>query len=286
MSDLTVEMLNRLIRSSLEQSGFIVWLTGAGISAESGIPTFRGKDGYWQVGSQHYQPQDMATLAAFHAMPDEVWSWYLYRRGICRAARPNKAHLAIAAAEKLLKSRFRLITQNVDGLHLRAGHDASRIFQIHGNIDFMRPLGGGPPVPISPEIPTRWPREKRLSPQEREFLCIEGQPARPHVLWFDETYDEDNFYFESSLKVALDAALLVVIGTTGATNLPLQIGQLAFRQKVPLIVINPEPNPFSRWIEPHNDRRGLFLQGTAGHWVPLVVRTIGEILETTGTSGW
>ena len=96
-------------------------LTGAGVSAESGIPTFRGREGYWTVGSTEYHPQEMATLQAFEAMPEEVWRWYLYRLGACREAQPNQAHRAIVRLEERLGDRFCLITQNVDGLHLRAG---------------------------------------------------------------------------------------------------------------------------------------------------------------------
>ncbi|HVV49677.1 MAG TPA: Sir2 family NAD-dependent protein deacetylase, partial [Polyangia bacterium] len=101
--------------------GPIVFLTGAGISAESGIPTFRGAEGYWRVGSRNYQPTEMAAAAAFARMPEEVWRWYLYRRGVCRAAAPNDAHRALVALERRLGARFLLVTQNVDGLHLRAG---------------------------------------------------------------------------------------------------------------------------------------------------------------------
>ena len=88
------------VRSVLQSipRGLVVALTGAGVSAESGIPTFRGKEGYWQIGSRHYQPQEMATFEAFSRMPDEVWAWYLYRRGVCLAAEPNPAHVAFVRA--------------------------------------------------------------------------------------------------------------------------------------------------------------------------------------------
>src|SRR6185312_3235449 len=107
----------------------IVVLTGAGVSAESGIPTFRGKEGYWTVGSREYHPQELATHAAFTRMPWDVWAWYLHRRAVCRRAEPNAAHHALA------RLPCDLITQNVDGLHRRAG---SRPYAIHGDIDHMR----------------------------------------------------------------------------------------------------------------------------------------------------
>ena len=119
-------------------NGRIVVLTGAGISAESGILIFRGEEGYWQVGSRNYHPQEMATFHTFCEMPDEVWAWYLYRRSVCRTAKPNAAHDALVRLEQHLGERFQLITQNVDGLHLRAGQSPGRTWQIHGDIEFMR----------------------------------------------------------------------------------------------------------------------------------------------------
>ena len=83
-------------------------------------------------------PEEMATYASFTRMPEEVWAWYLYRRSVCHAADPNKAHLALVELERVLADRFLLITQNVDGLHLRAGNSLERTYQIHGNIDYLR----------------------------------------------------------------------------------------------------------------------------------------------------
>src|SRR5512142_2112025 len=95
-----------------EAQGRVVVLTGAGISAESGIPTFRGKDGFWVVGSRNYMPQEMATQEMFRRAPEEVWRWYLYRFGACAGARPNAGHEALAALDRALGDRFHLITQN------------------------------------------------------------------------------------------------------------------------------------------------------------------------------
>ncbi|MDH3727300.1 MAG: RNA polymerase subunit sigma [Myxococcales bacterium] len=256
--------------------GLVLWLTGAGISAESGIPTFRGKEGYWRVGSRNYHPQEMATRAAFREMPDEVWAWYLYRRGVCRLAEPNPAHRALAAAEERSGDRFLLVTQNVDGLHLRAGNTPDRTYQIHGNIDFMRCVREclPAPVPVPETIDVCWERGRPLTDLERDALrcpSCDG-PARPHVLWFDESYDEENFRFQSSLEGAEGASLVMVVGTTGATSLPMHIGNLAAARGTPMVVINPEPNPFSELVE--RTGKGVFLEGTAGHWVPRITDSL------------
>ncbi|MBT8465711.1 MAG: RNA polymerase subunit sigma [Myxococcales bacterium] len=264
-------MLDDSVKELLERPHeLVLWLTGAGISAESGIPTFRGKEGYWRVGSRNYQPEEMATRSAFEAMPEEVWAWYLYRRGVCRGAEPNAAHLALAKAEQRGGDRFLLVTQNVDGLHLRAGNTLERTYQIHGNIDFMRcseeclPA----PVPMPDRVEVTWEKGRALSRHELELLrCPScGAMARPHVLWFDESYDEPNFRFQSSIEAARHASLVIVVGTTGATTLPMHIGTIAAQRGVPMIVINPEPNPFSSLVE--RTGVGAFLEGTAGDWVP------------------
>jgi len=108
--------LVRIIAEALKTGELITLLTGAGVSAESGIPTFRGREGYWTVGSKNYQPSGIATLSMLQQNPKEGWKWFLFRRGFCEAATPNPGHLAIAQMEERLGSRFRLITQNVDGL--------------------------------------------------------------------------------------------------------------------------------------------------------------------------
>ncbi|MEM9864340.1 MAG: Sir2 family NAD-dependent protein deacetylase [Myxococcota bacterium] len=251
-------------------AGLALWLTGAGISAESGVPTFRGKDGYWTVGSTNYRAEELATYAAFSQMPEDVWAWYLYRRGVCRGAEPNAAHRAIAELEAARGERHLLVTQNVDGLHLRAGSTAARTYEIHGNLDYARPVAGGArrSIPASVEVP--WAKDRALGPAERDVLLADDNPLRPHVLWFDESYDEANFRFESTLHAASQASLVIVVGTTGATNLPLHIGRIAVQRGAPMIVVNPEPNPFSEWVD--ETGCGVFLQGTAGEWVPALCK--------------
>ncbi|MCB9595833.1 MAG: RNA polymerase subunit sigma [Sandaracinaceae bacterium] len=266
-----------LLDRGLAGAGPVVVLTGAGISAESGIPTFRGEDGYWTVGSAHYHPEDMATNAAFGRMPEEVWRWYLYRRSVCRAAEPNPAHRALVALEEALGDRFLLITQNVDGLHLRAGSSAARTYQIHGNIDFLR-CGDEPsslrPIPLA--IGDAWTKDAPFTEEARALLscCDGGRLARPHVLWFDEYYDEALFHWQSSLRAAGEASLLIVIGTSGSTNLPMQVGSIVARRGAPMIVINQDPSPFSRFAE--ESGAGWFARGRAGDHLPAMVEHLLE----------
>ena len=117
------------LQDAVKGGGHITVMTGAGISAESGIPTFRGPEGYWTVGSREFHPQEMATHTMFCRFPEAVWQWYLYRMDTCRRAEPNAGHHALVSMEKLLAGRFTLITQNVDGLHLRAGSRPETTYQ-------------------------------------------------------------------------------------------------------------------------------------------------------------
>lgn len=267
MDDRTAELLS----SALAGSGPIVFLTGAGVSAESGIPTFRGPEGYWRVGSTNYRAEELATYEAFSRMPENVWAWYLYRRGVCRAARPNAAHMALVDAERTLGDRFLLVTQNVDGLHPRAGSSPERTYAIHGNIDFMRCEDEHPRVrPLPESIPLDWPKARALGDVERAALrgCAEGRWARPHVLFFDESYDEALFRFESTLRAMREAAALVVVGTSGQTTLPAHAVDLAVRRQIPLLILNQDPSPFTGAAE--RSPRGHVLLGEAGRLLPAI----------------
>lgn len=237
--------------------GTRIFLTGAGISAESGIPTFRGAEGYWSVGAREYHPQELATHYAFTQMPEEVWAWYLYRRAVCRAAPPNAGHLALVEAERLLGDQFLLVTQNVDGLHLRAGNSPERTYEVHGNIDYYRcaescsneryALGDGF-LPFA--------RGQKLSPEQQALLrCPRCQAwGRPHVLWFDECYNEEDYRYDSSRAAAARAVALISVGTSGATNLPVQMGFIAAQRGAFLVDVNPEQNPFSQLAQQQGGR--------------------------------
>jgi NAD-dependent deacetylase len=279
-------------RAALARPGRVLALTGAGVSAESGIPTFRGKEGYWTVGAREYQPQELATYEAFRAMPWEVWAWYLYRRGVCQRAAPNAAHAALVTLAHALPDRFALVTQNVDGLHRRAGSPDAQTFTIHGDISQMRCLedcvrsGRGPhelrswggAVPLGEE---RWPipegvpdvaRGAEVPAAARALLrCPRcGALARPHVLWFDEVYDEERYRLETVRRLAMQATLLVVVGTSAQTNLPWQVVRLAERNAATIVDVNVEDNPFG---DIARDSGGV-IRETAASAVPAIVEAL------------
>lgn len=281
-----LRQVTRWLSSAWDGEGRILVLTGAGVSAESGIPTFRGEEGYWQIGSRNYFPEELATREAFMRMPDEIWGWYLYRRSVCRAASPNAGHLALAELERGLvergeADRFLLVTQNVDGLHLRAGNSQARTYEIHGNLDFMRSIDDDDTrcYPLPKAIGERWERGRAVGPEQRALLVSPDtrRPARPHVLWFDESYDEPRFRFHSTLEAVERASLVVVVGTSGATNLPSMIVHRTAQRGVPLLVVNRDPSPFSSMAQCIPN--GHFVQGPAGEVLPPLVNFLldGEL---------
>ena len=256
--------LAAILKEILREGKRLTVLTGAGISAESGIPTFRGPEGYWTVGSKEYHPQEMATWQMFTQRPLEVWKWYLYRMGVCGRAEPNQGHRALVEMEALFADRFTLITQNVDNLHLRAGNSPERTYQIHGNIFFMRCADECDhtlyPLPAGVSAKSK---EQTLSAQEIELLKCPacGGISRPHVLWVDESYNEGYFKFESSLRAASQTDLLIVVGTASATNLPNQVAAMAKHAGATLVDINIEANPFSRLALSGDN--GFFIQASS-----------------------
>lgn len=258
------------------RTGNVLVLTGAGVSAESGIPTFRGPEGYWTVGSENYQPSEIGTRAAFERMPREVWRWYLFRRTVCAAAEPNAAHHAIVELDQAFGERFRLITQNVDGLHERAGTREEHMLRIHGDLTRMRSATGIPPgrFPLPENLPD-FTRDTPLDDEVWERLVVPGgQRARPHVLWFDETYDEENYYAQTALQVAAAADLLIVVGTSGATTLPIRIAAIVAHNQCAMIDINPHENPFSEFATDYD--HGAWVPASAAQALPPIVTYLIE----------
>jgi NAD-dependent deacetylase len=255
-----------------------VVLTGAGISAESGIPTYRGKDGLWTVGSKDYRPQELATLRAFQRDPRAIWSWYFYRRACCLEAKPNSGHEALVPLQQALgPGRFSLVTQNVDGLHARSGIHAENLFEIHGNLHSMRCT-----LPCTAE---RFPLddtqvvEKGDDLDETAWARLQcpycGSLARPHVLWFDECYDEGLYQSDTVMQRLYEADLLLIVGTSGATTLPLMMLRAALASGLAIIDVNPEASSYSAAIEAHS--RGLNIRKTASACLPDLVNGLLEL---------
>ena len=244
----------------------MVVLTGAGISAESGIPTFRGPEGFWTVGSKNYHPMELATYYTFSKMPGIVWNWYHYRRELCANAFPNASHYAIASLENVFlnsKRRFHLVTQNIDGLHLRAGSSPEMTYQIHGNINFMRCFKDcSDRIYLIPQETTKLP----VCP-----LC--GQLARPHVLWFDESYNEHFYKYTSTLRLTNECDLLIIIGTTLRTSLPYQLAVTAEERNIPIIFIDIHS------YNVVNESLMLVLTGQSGLLLPKIVKEVEKLLS-------
>ncbi len=215
---------------SLDESDVVVALTGAGISAESGVPTFRGRDGLWRK----HRAEDLATPGAFVRDPKLVWEWYDWRRGLIAGCSPNPAHLTLAEMERALgPDGFFLITQNVDGLHRLAGN--RHLVEIHGDIWRMRCVRCGHEVedrtvPL-PEIPPKCPR------------C--GALMRPAVVWFGET----PIGMDRAFSAARTADVFLVIGTSGVVYPAAELPAIAHRAGAYVVEFNLERTPISEYAD-------------------------------------
>ncbi len=202
-------------------------LTGAGISAPSGIPTFRDPGGLWE----NFNIEDYATPEGFARNPEEVWRWYAWRYKKIREAEPNEAHRLLAELEKKKGDGFLLVTQNIDGLHQRAG--SKRVIELHGSIHRARCTACGYrselPPPEELEIPPRCPK------------C--GAMMRPDVVWFGEPLPPGAF--EAALAGFRSADLAMVIGTSALVEPAASLGRYAKHAGAYLIEINPEETPLT-----------------------------------------
>lgn len=230
---------------TLRDARRVVALTGSGISAESGVPTFRdAQTGLWA----RYDPQELATPEAFARDPELVWKWYAWRRGLVEGARPNAGHRALADLERRAPV-FSLVTQNVDGLHQEAG--SSSVVELHGNIRRSR-------CPV--ENVTVEPAEIDHLPP----LCPNcGSPLRPDVVWFGEALPADG------LRVASEAArscdVFLSVGTSGLVYPAASLPYEALENGATLVEVNPDPTP----LAPHAD---FAVRGRAGEVLPELVR--------------
>ena len=245
-----MQQLKNIIKEAYakEKRNLFTFLTGAGISVDSGIPTYRGSDGIWVKGTKFHKPQEFGTYRYFLEHPEEVWQYSLFRKKMIEEAKPNKGHFFVAEIEQLLGERFQLITQNIDNLHRRAGSE--RIYEIHGNYREVKCSGGCKEILPMPPLKGKDLTEDLTQNDIDALKCPScGKWVRPNVLWFDEVYDEKTNKLHSSLKVAKTSGVLFVIGTSGATTLPMRIAQTTYRYGGHVIDINLEDNAFTGLTE-------------------------------------
>jgi len=259
-------------REILSNSKHVVCLTGAGISAESGVPTFRGSGGLWRK----YRAQDLATPSAFAATPSLVWEFYSYRRELVLTKLANPAHYALADAEKRFVSsgnKFTVITQNIDELHRRAGTD--NLIELHGTLfktrctkcgdiaanhdspicPAMKGKGDPDPSAMDSDIP-----EKDL-PHCKKSGC--NGLLRPHVTWFGENLDPGVL---DATQVELDQCdLCLIIGTSSVVYPAAAFAPAVAARGVPVAEFNLE-------LTPSTDEFGFHFQGPCGTTLPEALR--------------
>lgn len=230
-------------REAFRNAKRVLVVTGAGISAESGIPTFRGEGGLWKG----FDATQLATPQAFDRDPALVWEWYRWRKQICNDAEPNAGHLAVAEMEDL-SERFLLLTQNVDGLHPRAG--SKKLVEIHGCIDVARctECAATFPVPSSGE--------------DLPHCSACGALARPHILWFGESYWQGTL--DVGMRFARQADFVLVVGTSGMVWAPSAVALEAKQSGAYLVDVNPERSQISAYAD-------AWLAGPSGEILPRLI---------------
>ena len=203
----------------------VVVTTGAGMSKESGIPTFRDAlTGLWD----RYSPEKLATRDGFRSDPALVWNWYAERRAAIEKARPHDGHAALARLEPQFES-FHVLTQNIDGLHIAAG--STRVVELHGSIHRIKCFDADHPFPGTPagdEIPPR---------------CHCGSLLRPDVVWFGELLDRANL--KLAYEVIAQCDVMLVVGTSGLVHPTAGFPFDARQVGATVIEVNPEPTPIS-----------------------------------------
>lgn len=213
----------------LKNSGNTIILTGAGMSAESGIPTFRSGEGLWKK----YNPMELATYEAFMRDPKRVWEWYKWRMNLILKAKPHKGYYILADWERrrLVKA---IITQNVDGLHFKAG--SKSVIELHGNIFRVKCIS------------CDYKERLRETPLEIPPKCPScGSYLRPDVVWFGEPLEAD--VVSNAYNLTINSDLFFVIGTSGVVYPAAELPYIAKQHNAIIIEINVEETPISRYAD-------------------------------------
>lgn len=226
------------LKSLIDSARRVFVITGAGVSAESGIPTFRGAEGVWKK----FNPMELASLEGFQRNPKACWEWYIERRKTAREAQPNPAHVALARLERQVEARggqMMVVTQNIDGLHQRAG--SRHVVEVHGSLwrhrclktgreycDAEVTIEGGPVPPLSPE----------------------GNLLRPSVVWFGEMLPVKPLEaIDDYLSMGPPPDLALVIGTTAQFGYIIQWALMSQRMGAKLVEINPDPSELANFAD-------------------------------------
>ncbi len=238
----------------LQEANCVAVLTGAGISAESGIPTFRGEEGLWKK----YRAEELATPTAFSQDPKLVWEWYDWRRGIIGQKEPNPGHKVIARWEETFPT-LSLITQNIDGLHQKAG--SKNIRELHGNIWKLRCTREGM-ITENYDNPL-----KQIPP-----LCSNcGALLRPHVVWFGESLSPT--ILQESIQLSSECDVMFVVGTSAvvqpAASLPFEASEAGAK----IVEINPDPTPLSLYTD-------FSIRGKSGEILPIIDEELKKTSKT------
>lgn len=241
MAERTTQNSVNELKEKLRKAKAVAVLTGAGISAESGVPTFRGDGGLWK----QFRAVDLATPEAFSRDPKLVWEFYNWRRELLAPLSPNPGHHALAEIERRVP-KFTLITQNIDGLHRVAG--SRNMLELHGNIWWVRC--------------TRCNalHEDRRTPLPELPACEAcGALLRPHVVWFGEMLDPE--ILNAAFEAISSCDLMLVVGTSGTVQPAASMGVQAKRNGATVAEINLEPTPYS-------DVYHLSIAGKSGEILP------------------
>lgn len=232
----------------------VLVLTGAGISAESGLPTFRdAMSGMWS----RFRPEDLATPEAFRHQPELVWRWYRWRRQLAAQAQPNPGHRALARLQPLLREVL-IVTQNVDGLHQRAG--SRDVLELHGSLLRDRCSGSG----------CTWVMACRDVP-EPPICPVCGEKMRPAVIWFGEPLPEDALLRANEFAGQCD--LCFSIGTSSQVYPAAEIAMIAARAGADIVEINPSATPLTPYAE-------FVINGPSGEMLPDLLRHHERITQS------
>lgn len=249
--------ISETLRQSLRQAKKVVVFTGAGVSAESGIPTFRdAMNGLWS----QYRAEDLATRQAFRANAKLVWEWYEWRRELVAKARPNAAHIGIARLQDCVPE-LTVITQNVDGLHQAAG--SQEVLELHGNIGRSKCFA-------CERIAVEWSSDPETPPRCQH--C--GGRLRPDVVWFGESLKT----FSLAWAAAETCDFLFSIGTSSLVYPAAELPERAYMARAAVIQINPAPTPLSKIA-------AVNFYGKAGAVVTALLKQVWHIDVDTANLG-